>query len=343
MKMKWQSRRFEKLRVFGVAFAVAISAWNDSKCLADTREDMPLKGFKVALDPGHLGGEWAILEKRFMKFNGQSTVLKEGDLNFYVATEISKKLAALGSEVLITRKFGKSSLSVQFNDWLKNITEIQAGIENVIAEYPDIRGNSELNFEVKLLKKTLTKRKPIEASLFSQLYNSVYLKLDLQHRADLINEFNPAIAFVIHFNSDRELVGKNSPVQTNYNSAYVLKTNYATFRNSVRLCEVLVKNFVLSTGVPQRKTELKEYILGSKETYASEPMYNQFFSRWSTGVYNNDLVLTRNLKGTFCYGESLFQDNETEAINLATENKWRLNQVVAAYVNTAVQFLTAHP
>ena len=62
----------------------------------------PLSGFKIALDPGHLGGAWAKMEERWFQIDGSNPVT-EGDLTLRVAQLIAPRLAALGAQVLWVR------------------------------------------------------------------------------------------------------------------------------------------------------------------------------------------------------------------------------------------------
>lgn len=62
----------------------------------------PLSGIKIALDPGHLGGDWAKMEERWFRI-GNSTPVTEGDMTLRVAKLLVPRLKALGAEVYLTR------------------------------------------------------------------------------------------------------------------------------------------------------------------------------------------------------------------------------------------------
>jgi hypothetical protein len=63
----------------------------------------PLEGVKIAIDPGHLGGEWAQMEERFFQI-GKSRPVVEGDLTLAVAKKLKPMLEKLGAQVLLLRK-----------------------------------------------------------------------------------------------------------------------------------------------------------------------------------------------------------------------------------------------
>lgn len=70
----------------------------------------PLLGVKIAIDPGHLGGEWAQMEERFFQI-GKSKPVVEGDLTLAVAKRLKPVLEQLGAQVLLLRKDGQPTTS----------------------------------------------------------------------------------------------------------------------------------------------------------------------------------------------------------------------------------------
>jgi hypothetical protein len=62
----------------------------------------PLAGVRIALDPGHLGGEWAKMEERWFQF-GETVPVAEGDLTLRVVQHLAPQLLALGAQVSLVR------------------------------------------------------------------------------------------------------------------------------------------------------------------------------------------------------------------------------------------------
>ena len=54
-----------------------------------------LSGLKIALDPGHIGGEWAKMEERWFKI-GDTPPVEEGEMTLRVAKMLATKLRSLG-------------------------------------------------------------------------------------------------------------------------------------------------------------------------------------------------------------------------------------------------------
>jgi hypothetical protein len=76
--------------------------WRPAKSLPPTKEDKPLSGFKIALDPGHLGGNWAKMEERWFQV-GDSKPVQEGDLTLRVARLLASRLREVGAKVSFVR------------------------------------------------------------------------------------------------------------------------------------------------------------------------------------------------------------------------------------------------
>lgn len=62
-----------------------------------------LAGWRIALDPGHLGGEWGPLEARSFRI-GEGAVAQEGDLVLATAKYLKASLEGAGAEVLLLRE-----------------------------------------------------------------------------------------------------------------------------------------------------------------------------------------------------------------------------------------------
>jgi len=64
--------------------------------------DKPLAGLRVAIDPGHIGGQWAQMEERSTRYKGSAPV-QEGDLNLITARILKQELIDLGASVYVVR------------------------------------------------------------------------------------------------------------------------------------------------------------------------------------------------------------------------------------------------
>ena len=76
--------------------------WRPALEMPPPPEGRPLEGVRIAIDPGHLGGDFAELEERWFQF-GDGRPVTEGDLTLQVATLLEPRLTALGAEVTLVR------------------------------------------------------------------------------------------------------------------------------------------------------------------------------------------------------------------------------------------------
>ena len=62
----------------------------------------PLQNIRIALDPGHIGGEFAKMEERWFQVNN-SLPVEEGEMTLAVAKLLAKRLRSLGADVSFVR------------------------------------------------------------------------------------------------------------------------------------------------------------------------------------------------------------------------------------------------
>ncbi len=76
--------------------------WRSAGELTPGTQEKPLAGVHIAIDPGHIGGEFAKMEQRWFKI-GDNPPVKEGELTLTTAKIIKKQLIALGAKVYLVR------------------------------------------------------------------------------------------------------------------------------------------------------------------------------------------------------------------------------------------------
>jgi N-acetylmuramoyl-L-alanine amidase len=85
------------------ATAAAARDWRVARELPPAPDDKPLLGLRIAIDPGHIGGEWARMEARWFVI-GDGKPVCEGDMTLRVAELLKPRLEALGAEVSMVRE-----------------------------------------------------------------------------------------------------------------------------------------------------------------------------------------------------------------------------------------------
>ena len=101
--------------------------WRTADTLRGNAGAKPLDGFRIALDPGHLGGKYSKMEGRHFVI-GEHLPVKEGALALQVAKRLAQRLQVLGAKVSLVRKSAKpttkerpKSLREEGKAWQKRI------------------------------------------------------------------------------------------------------------------------------------------------------------------------------------------------------------------------------
>lgn len=76
--------------------------WLRTADLPPAPDGLPLDGLHIAIDPGHIGGEWAKVEARWLLI-GDGPPVCEGDMTLLVAQMLVPRLQALGARVSLVR------------------------------------------------------------------------------------------------------------------------------------------------------------------------------------------------------------------------------------------------
>jgi N-acetylmuramoyl-L-alanine amidase len=140
--------------------------WRTAAELPPATPEKPLAGLKIAIDPGHIGGEWAKMEERWF-IVGTGTPVQEGDMTLRVANLLKPRLEALGATVSLVR------------DQLEPVTPIR----------PD-----------SLLSLTKDAATEFPQKLAERLF---YRTAEIRARAELVNTtLKPDLVLCLHFNAE---------------------------------------------------------------------------------------------------------------------------------------------
>jgi N-acetylmuramoyl-L-alanine amidase len=94
--------------VFTLRFAplgqtnAAARHWKTAAELPTAPRNRPLTGLHIAIDPGHIGGDWAKMEERWF-IVGEGQPVREGDMTLHVAQLLKPRLEALGATISLVR------------------------------------------------------------------------------------------------------------------------------------------------------------------------------------------------------------------------------------------------
>jgi hypothetical protein len=149
-------------------------------------DQRPLTGLKIALDPGHLGGQWAKLEERWFQV-GSSAPIAEGDLTLRVAQLLAPRLRNLGADVVFVRSTPGPVTNLRPPE-LKaqaNASLLDRGVVNILPSYSG---------------PTDPKR---ELSVDWEAERLFYRIGEIHARARVVNDqLKPDLVLCLHFNAE---------------------------------------------------------------------------------------------------------------------------------------------
>ncbi len=169
--------------------------WRSREALPPFQPGKPLAGLKIAIDPGHLGGNWAKMEERWFQI-GYATPVTEGDMTLKVAKLLSTRLSALGAEVYLTRSKPGPVTSVRASQ-LRSAAVESLNQKNDAVTPESVTKESERLF---------------------------YRVSEIRRRAKLVNEsIKPDVVLALHFNAE-DWGNEKSPRLVNDNHMHFLIT-----------------------------------------------------------------------------------------------------------------------
>ena len=284
--MNREAKRFFTLR-FAADEATRKSVprlWRTAKSLVSAAQKKPLLGLKIALDPGHLGGNWAKMEERWFQV-GDSRPVEEGDLTFRVARLLVTRLRELGAKVSFVRN-GDEPTTVKRPDDFRELARkilIKNGVPQPRAEVLDptdpakeqtIRWQSEILF---------------------------YRYSEIRRRAARVNfKLHPDLVLCLHFNAEG-WGDPTSPTLTDLNHLHLL-VNGSYLADELEFDDErfeMVRR--LLSGTYDEELPLADTIALAMARETGLPPYQYPTTNSTTKVGTSGYVYARNLLATRVY------------------------------------------
>jgi len=147
----------------------------------------PLQGVTIALDPGHLGAEWAKMEERWFQIGAGTIPVAEGDMTLLTARLLAEKLKQEGAGVLFVRNSNEPLTRLRPGD-LRDAARLQLqrqGLRFIRDKYDgpaDLLRMNSVQWTSELL---------------------FYRTAEIQARARLVNEtLKPDLVLCLHYNAE---------------------------------------------------------------------------------------------------------------------------------------------
>ena len=227
-----QDRDSKKLVDFAAPLHASASADDADRSFDSTRlaslarsnpADQPLKGLRIAIDPGHMGGDlWDERTGKFVIEHASGHKLSEGVMNLQTSMLLESRFKSLGADVMLTHRglgpvseipyekidvaaFAREELrAVSLQDWFQNLLTSGPVGQALYAAF-DSSSNRK--------------------KLFSESSRSTYFisREDLEARARVVEAYDPDLTLIIHYDTSDPPGDPNgtSPSTHNGTKAYV--------------------------------------------------------------------------------------------------------------------------
>jgi N-acetylmuramoyl-L-alanine amidase len=321
----------------------------DKKKINKLDKNLPLLGYRVAIDPGHTAVTLAEaqIEQKFLYFvkdsiNHPNDTIKlfESALTFNTALLVQKMLEEQGAKVLITRSQDNyNSFNCNYVTWINNNkTRVLDSLKTLKVLPPD-------------------KYKKLSKMSDRDLFWEFFRDFDLNNRSKIMNDFEPHVSLIIHYNVDEKNEPWKQATKKNYTMAFIggafTGDNLDKPENKIHFLRLL-----LTDQLDQSEKLASQSVICSSKNLCI-PVASQFDASYlkdnclftgSAGVFSRNLNLCRLINSPLVYGESLYQDNEHECEalmktdvnykNIKTNDRTLL--VAKSYYQAVFNFLKKH-
>lgn len=312
-------------RAAGQTSSPVAKSWHRAGDLPPLNGRPLLSDLHIALDPGHIGGSWAIMEERFLSFKpGES--IREGDLSLLTAKILKERLMALGAIVSLVRENNDPVTTKRPADLEKDARQIlvDAGFPNPVPTYQGVTGDAKL----------LTVQWQSE-KLF-------YRVSEIHARGERVNaQIKPDLVVCLHFNAE-SWGDSTAPQFSPQNHLHVLVngcySNAELMQQDVRF-EMLARLFgrvheeelPLAKAIAEstaRSTELPAYVYTTPN--ARKLAYNPY-------VYARNLLANRLYRCPVIYLEPYVMNHEETYRRLIAEHYLGRTLIGGKLVTSAIE------
>ena len=164
--------------------------------VVSTDPSQPLKGLRIALDPGHIGGDWAKLEGRYFRL-GDDPSVEEAKLNMITCRLLAERLEADGAKIIWAKEGYEPTTD------LRPDTLHREAIAALSAPAANADQSSEL-FGLRI--PSAHRRAPdlhfTERRVDDEAALLFYRVAEIRARADRVNPQHPDLTICVHYNAD---------------------------------------------------------------------------------------------------------------------------------------------
>lgn len=141
----------------------------------------PLAGLKIALDPGHIGGDWAQLEARYFKLGDDPPVL-EAKLNMITCDLLAERLESDGAKIIWAKHNYEPTTDLRPDSLHREAIE-------ALALHPDTT-------------KKISGEDRIQSMINNEAALLFYRVAEIRARGAIVNRQHPDLTICVHYNAD---------------------------------------------------------------------------------------------------------------------------------------------
>lgn len=162
------------------------SSWRRARQLAPRQGRPLLSDLHIAIDPGHIGGSWAMMEERFLSFQSGESI-REGDMSLLTAQVLKERLTALGAIVSLVRENPEPVTKSRPVDFERDARQVlaESGFPDPKPTYQGVDGDAKL----------------LTVQWQSEKY--FYRISEIRARGERVNaQIKPDLVLCLHFNAE---------------------------------------------------------------------------------------------------------------------------------------------
>jgi len=270
----------------------------------------PLKGIKIALDPGHIGGDWAILEARYFKL-GDDPPVEEAKLNLITCERLAERLEADGAQIIWAKHDFEPVTHLRPDDLHREAIAALA--------LPDHSSRSSGYTPSFIFGIPMPRvfHHSSEAATEERIDNEAallfYRVAEIRARGDVVNPQHPDLTICVHYNAD-DWGDPNHPTLCDH-SRLVIFTNGAYEKSELVYDDYkydLLRKLLDRTAVQEeRGCALVGQSMLDTLKYPPEDYPGTYFAHHVTdvpSVYARDLLANRIYHGPVIYCEGPYMN-----------------------------------
>jgi len=270
----------------------------------------PLKGIRIALDPGHIGGDWAVLEARYFKL-GDDPPVKEAELNMITCERLAERLRADGADVVWAKHGYEPVTHLRPEDLHHEAIAALALPEHA----PSHSGYTpSFLFGLPLPHAPHSGNQRVsETRIDNEAALLFYRVAEIRARGDVVNPLHPDLTICVHYNAD-DWGDPNHPTLTDH-SRLVIFTNGAYEKSELVYDDYkydLLRKLLDRTAVQEeRGCALVGQSMLDTLKYPPENYPGTYFAHHVTNVpsvYARDLLANRIYHGPVIYCEGPYMN-----------------------------------